>query len=59
MSTPIAILLGIIVLALLGFIIWYLSTESAREAAHRKVTAGEHFGAAADNLLQGVFSFVS
>lgn len=38
MNTPIAILLGIIVLAVLGFAMWYLNRQASLAAVQRQRT---------------------
>lgn len=58
MSTPLAIVLGVIVLAVLGFAVWYLQNQAAIAARNARGTGLTAIGNGLGQAVSGVFSLI-
>lgn len=59
MTTPTAILLGVIVLAVIGFAIWYLNSQAQRAMQQNRATGGAAIGQGIGQIVGGALSFIN
>lgn len=59
MTTPIAILLGIVIIAILVFAAWYLNSQAQRAMQQNRATGGQAIGQGIGQIVGGALSFIN